>query len=251
MVDNRDLIDEFESANYVSLAVAINYLYSKKYGYDFLYYKTKNIREIENTKNSAVAFNYTLKQYRGAPWAKLPASYNALKKNYDLIVYIDSDCVFRNFSLSVTDFIAKTKNIHGNVESKDFVFLNNKPWHTNRPCSGFYIIKPSEASEHLLRTWWNLPNEKYNFKHDYEQRSLFLIFKDFDDTIEIKDQWMFKPAPHQYLRHIGSHEGEKRVPTFKRILKDLLDISEDQFTQLIKTAPAVEYSTLSDCKKLS
>lgn len=251
MVDNRDLTEDFETSNYVSLAVAINSLYAKHHGYDFLYYKSKNIKEIENTKNSAVAYNYTLKQYRGAPWAKLPATYNALKKDYDLVVYIDSDCVFRNFSMTVVDFISKVKNIQGTIEAKDVIFLNNKPWHTNRPCSGFYIFKPSSASEELLRTWWNLPNEKYNFKHDYEQRSLFNIFKDFDDVIEIKDQWMFKSAPNQYLRHIGSHENEKRVPTFKRFLKDLLHISSDQFSQIIRTAPTVEYSTLPDCKKLS
>jgi hypothetical protein len=251
MVDNRDLIDDFDESNYVSLAVCINYLYSKKHGYDFLYYKTKNMNEIENTKNAAVAFNYKLKQYRGAPWAKIPASFNASKKKYDRIVYIDSDCVFRNFSLSVDDFLKKTKNIQGKVEDKDVVFLNNKPWNENRPCSGFYVIKPSSVTQNFLKVWWNYPNEKYNFRHDYEQRSLFHIFKDFDEIIEIKDQWMFKPALNQYLRHIGSHEGEKRVPTFKKFLIDLLNVSKDTFKEVIENVPAIEYSTSTDCKNLN
>lgn len=250
MVDNRDLQTSFEDADYVSFTAIINYLYAAHHGYDFLYYKLKNMDEKDRVKKNTVAYNYTLKHYRAAPWGKLPAAYNALHKKYSTVVYIDSDCIFKDFSRTVEDFLAATKNIQGTVEDKPVVFLNNKPWNKNKPCSGFFVMQKSRITTKFLKKWWNYPNEEHNYTHDYEQNSLHKIFEEDLDKIEIKDDWMFKLVGGQYLRHIGSHEGDKRLPAFRRYYLEGLKLSPEDFEEFINKIEVVNYSTASDCKKM-
>jgi len=118
MSDNRNLNDNLNTSEYNSLVSSINYEYSQIHGYDFIYYNpylNKDKIEIFNCKNPN---NNIL---RHSAWSKLLSTLLATELHYDYIVYIDSDCIFKDFNQKLEDFI-------NSYDDKDIIFLNNKPY---------------------------------------------------------------------------------------------------------------------------
>lgn len=208
MSDNRTVSTEIHSADYNSLAAAINYEYSKKHGYAFLYYRpylhNKNTLELQN------CLNPTTNRPRHASWSKLLSTYYALQGDYDYIVYIDSDCIFSNHSIKLEDYIQP-------YQDKSVLFLKNFPWSETDPCAGFIICRVDSIAKQFIQEWYSYDIPEKDANHDWEQSALHRMMP--REYIGIIDDIMFQEKDGQLLRHIGSHEGGNRIPTFKTYIQ--------------------------------
>lgn len=210
MSDNRILSSDLENADYNSLSASINYEYCKKHGYDFIYYRpflnNSNVIEINNNIDPNTGIP------RHSAWSKLLSTQLALQLKYDYVVYIDSDCIFRNFEKTLESFIEP-------LLTYDLIFLNNFPFnHDDKPCSGFYVGKVSRHLRNLIKHWFS-----YDFKGKknpvrWEQGALWQFYK--KHNIHVVNDIMFLEKKGQYLRHIGTFDNKKRIPYFKQYIKD-------------------------------
>ncbi len=234
MSDNRTLNNNFNNADYNSLTSSINYEYSQKHGYDFIYYRPYLNKEntIFNCKNTITNC------LRHAAWSKILSTSLAFELPFDLsfdyIVYIDSDCIFKDFDQKLEEFITP-------YEDKDIIFLNNKPWNSDMPCSGFYICKINEKTKEFFRMWYNINLPKKDYEHPWEQDALWdlILHYEYDVDIHIIDGLMFKENKEQFLRHIGSNEKNNRIPYFKSFIKTK-NIDHEKNIVKIKV---IEYNT--------
>ena len=103
MSDNRPLSQTMEKAEYNSLTAVINNEYCKKWKYNFIYYKPYFKEQKELLLYNCIDPNTN--ETRHAAWAKLLSTSLVLNLDYDYVVYIDSDCIFKNFDLSLEEFI--------------------------------------------------------------------------------------------------------------------------------------------------
>jgi hypothetical protein len=208
MSDNRKLDQSYEKANYNSLCASINYEYCKKHGYGFIYYRpylmNKDTVSMYNCKNPIT------NELRHASWSKLLSTSIAFKLDYDYIVYIDSDCIFKNFDQTIEEFIKP-------YSEKDILFLNNKPWGDNDPCAGFYICKVNEYTKKFIVDWNQVNIPEKDRDHAWEQDTLWKIYKEYN--IGIIDSWMFQEKEEQFLRHVSSCENNNRIPYFSSFIK--------------------------------
>lgn len=249
MSDNRKLDTSMETAEYHSLAASINSHYCKQHGYDFVYYhpylykkygpthktmKTVSLEQkgIVQDKYLYNCFDPITKEPRHAAWSKLLSTQRALQLPYDYVVYIDSDCIFKK-DQSIEEFIRPYK--------KDILFLNDKPSHIDKPCSGFYILKNTPATKKFVKDWYHVQMPEKNKEHAWEQSALVSIYKNYD--VQLIDEWMFKEKRGQMLRHICSFDGKDRIPYFKAFMKK----HKIPFATDIKIIP---FSTKSKTKKL-
>lgn len=217
MSDNRNLNDDLETSDYNSLTTFINYKYSIKNNYDFVYYNPllDNKIDINNCLSPK-------KLLRHSSWSKLLSTIQLMSrfKEYNYIVYLDSDCIFNRTDLSIEDYLRTVKTIKNeSLELKNkIIFMNNKPWNLDLPCAGFYILPNNDFFINFIVDWYNNEdNEKFNLTHPWEQMSLQVnLVKKYYENIEIIDDWMFREKQNQFLRHIGSEEKQNRIPFFKQ-----------------------------------
>jgi hypothetical protein len=214
MSDNRRLTNNYDSSNYNSLAAAINKEYCTKHNYDFIYYrpylKDKDIEEINNCVDP------TTRKPRHAAWSKLLSTQIALQKNYPYVLFIDSDCIFKDFNKSIQEFI-------GAHMSKQMTFLNNKPYDDDKVCSGFYMCKNTPEVKEFIREWFNYHKPGDNTKKPYEQYAIHKMLHEdhhpFSSNIGIIDSMFLRESNDQYMRHVGSYEKNKRIPYFKEFIR--------------------------------
>jgi hypothetical protein len=206
--DNRHLSTTLEKANYNSLSACINYEYCKHHGYDFIYYRP--YLSDKDTSNLLNCRDPTTKELRHASWSKLLSTRLALQLDYDYVVYIDSDCIFKDFNQSLEEFIKP-------YSDKDIITLNNKPWSHTLPCAGFYISKVNNTMKELFIDWYKAHIPELNTKHIWEQEALNRIHMNYN--IAIVDSWMFEEKEHQFLRHVCHVESYNRMPYFSLFIK--------------------------------
>jgi len=208
MSDNRNLVKSSTEAEYNSLTAAINYEYSKIHGYDFLYYRPylDNKEEIKllNCKNPKTG------KLRHAAWSKLLSTSLAFELGYEYVCYIDSDCIFKDFNKTLLDFINP-------YSDKDIIFLNNKPWGDDKPCSGFYVCKINEGSKQFVKDWYDTSVPAKDVNHAWEQEPLWDIYTNYN--VAIIDSWMFQEENNQFLRHVTANEKHCRVSYFTNFIK--------------------------------
>lgn len=217
MSDNRKLDKNFDTAEYNSLTTSINYEYCKKYNYDFIYYRpylddseTIKLYNCIDTNNDAE---------RHAAWSKILSTSLALELNYDWVVYIDSDCIFKNFDQSLEDFIKP-------YIEKNIIFLNDKPWNYYKPNSGFFACNVSNITKEIMRDWYCVDIPTNNKIHPWEQNALRKIYLKYD--VKIVDSWMFKETDDQFLRHLCHIESKNRISYFKDfIITNKIDHSKN------------------------
>ena len=228
MSDNRRLEHSFEKAAYNSLVAAINYEYCKLHGYDFLYYRpyldNKDETKLLNCKNAKT------NSLRHSSWSKLLSTSLALELEYDYIVYIDSDCIFKDFNQPLDQFIESYLD-------RDVLFLNNKPWNPNMPCAGFYICRVNERTRGFLRDWYAVDVPEKDKVHAWEQDALWRIFKRYN--IGVIDSWMFEEKNKQFLRHVSSCEKENRIAYFT----SFIHLKSIDYDQNISNVKVIEFDT--------
>jgi hypothetical protein len=203
MSDNRSVLSE----SYVSYVAAINFEYCKKYGYDFTYYRPYLKDKQTTTLYNCIDPNSM--NLRHAAWSKLLSTQLALTRPYDYIVYIDSDCIFWDFRISLEQFLAPYLD-------RDFVFTNDQPHNPMKPNTGFFACKVNERTKHNIRDWYNCNIPEYNTCHAYEQNGLWKILHTF--SMHLVDMWVFYETG-QFLRHISSFVNDERLPYFSTFIK--------------------------------
>jgi hypothetical protein len=231
MSDNRELCPEFEKAQYNSLAAAINATYCQKHGYDFIYYRPFYKRQYPIVLTNCLDPN--TKMLRHAAWSKLLSAQKACRKPYDYVVYIDSDCIFKDFEKSLETFLAP-------YTEKDWIFLCNRPFSggATTPCSGFFICKPSPTTLQTLNQWFAFRFSKTQPNpYKWEQGALFYLHPSMNCVIV--DELMFVEEAGQFLRHIPTAYASTRQPYFRARISEL-GIS---FTETIKKIQLDEFDT--------
>jgi len=227
MSDNRKLDKDKKDANYNSLAACINYQYCKRYNYNFLYY-----RPYLNDKDEIKLYNCNnpkTNDLRHASWSKLLSTSLALQLPYDYVVYIDSDCIFKDFNKSLDSFIQPYLD-------KDIIFLNNKPWGHYLPCAGFYICKVNTNTKQFLLDWYNVNIPEKDIDHPWEQDALWQIYTNYN--IAIVDSWMFKEHNGQFLRHVSTAEKDNRIPYFSSFISNKMNYETN-----ISQIKCIEFNT--------
>lgn len=210
MSDNRRLTADIKTASYESLTAAINFSYATRQGYDFIYYQPY-LSGTSNTLYNCVDPNNG--KVRHASWSKLLSTKKALELDYEYVVYIDSDCIFKDHAIRLESIIqANTKKL--------CIFWNNYPWSSTEPCAGFYIAKVAPQTKTIFDFWYNCSYPNFNKTHPWEQHALHNFYKTIN--IAILDKVMFEETPSQFLRHIGSYEDKKynsRIPYFNDYIR--------------------------------
>lgn len=210
MSDNRKLEEE---ETYYSLAAATNYAYCKQHGYDFIYYvpySSTNVRAIDTTVDPNTGAP------RHASWSKIISAMRAVELyDYDYVVYIDSDCIFRNFSAPLESIISQYLD-------KTMIVWNDIPWHKDKPCAGFFILSSRNKSKatSLLLEWYMYDLPEHNQGRLWEQVALCDMFITRQD-IGMRDELMFYEQPGQFIRHICSAQNHMRKPYFSTFLKSM------------------------------
>jgi hypothetical protein len=212
MSDNRPLTKKLETANYNSLAAAINYSYCKKHGYEFRYYQPYLTNRQEVVLHNCLDPNSNLPRH--ASWSKLLSTQKLLSeglhlKNYDYVVYIDSDCIFKDFEKPLESVIDK---------KHDILISNNEPSSAG-PCAGFYICKVNEPTLQFVTDWYNTDIPHRNINRLWEQSALTKIYKKYDVGL-LDNEDFFHERPGQFLRHINSFSNNTRIPYFTRFLAE-------------------------------
>jgi hypothetical protein len=234
MSDNRKLTGDIDVASYESLTAAINFAYATRHGYDFIYYNPY-LNGTGNPLYNCVDRNNG--KIRHASWSKLLSTKKALELDYDYVVYIDSDCIFKDHDFCLESIINSNP-------TKLCIFWNNYPWSSTEPCAGFYIAKVTPETKTIFDFWYNCNYPHFNKTHPWEQHALHNFYNTIN--IAILDNVMFEERPLQILRHIGSDEDKKynsRIPYFKQyIRRNRIPFKTD----MIKT---ISYST-SDIVKV-
>ena len=204
MSDDRDQFGQ----DYNALTAKINSTYAKKWNYDFIYIKTEQC--------------YSPSGYLRHPsWAKLLSTKKIIKDyNYDIIIYIDSDCIFSNQDISIEEYLKTIKNVENKpLRELPITFLNDIPWSDKLPCAGFYIVRTKDIT--IFDDWFNCELfPYYNTNHSWEQYILYnYILPKWGSDIEIINDVMFLEKENQFIRHIGTHESYNRVPFFEEYIK--------------------------------
>jgi hypothetical protein len=228
MSDNRCLNPDISNADYNSLAAVINHSYCQTYNIDFIYYKP---HLGENTNSVFNCLDPNTNELRHASWSKLLSSKKALTLGYEYVVYIDSDCIFKDIKIDLDAFIKKNY-------TKDIIFINNKPENFDKPCAGFFILKNTADNLEFVKDWYNYKLPTKNKLHAWEQDVLHLIYKQYN--MAIVDSTMFSEEKGQFLRHISSHNNSLRVPYFlKHIESNNIDYD------VIKEIKVIEFNSES------
>jgi len=214
MSDNRPLTKELAKADYNSLAAAINYTYCKKHGYEFRYYQPYLVSKQTPLLHNCLDPNSD--SPRHASWSKLLSMQKALvegmkTKAYDYAVYIDSDCIFKDFEQSLETIIERHKK-------HDIIISNNKPSSAG-PCAGFFICKANQPTLEFVTDWYDVNIPKQNTARLWEQSALNKLYKNYDVALMDNGDY-FHERPRQFLRHINSYSDKTRVPYLTRFLSE-------------------------------
>jgi len=152
------------------------------------------------------------------------------QKEYDYVVYIDSDCIFKDFTQTLESYITRESE-------KDCIFFTNRPYNLDKPCAGFYCCKVTPAAKHLFVLWYSISNPATDRMHAWEQDTLWVIMDHFNMGL-IDSPW-FEESEGQFLRHVASLEKENRVPYFRECIRT----NGIDFAAAIGEIPCFEYNT--------
>ena len=179
MSDNRPLQESYadiRAANgYHSLAVAVNYMYAQRWGYDFRFYQIAlnetaaaahgaNVAALPRNhdhKHSGACYHVGQRELRSAPWCKLLPSWLAAREARDgWAVYLDSDIIFLDDNRSleyVLDDPAHHRLTWGAPLANTTIgFIANLPWMSLFPVSCMFWFRPGERAARYMQYWWDV-----------------------------------------------------------------------------------------------
>jgi hypothetical protein len=255
MSDNRSIDSNIQTAQYNSLVAYINKAYCNAHSYDFVYirpfYKNPESESLNVCKDSDGKF-------RHASWAKLLATQHCHNTmSYDYMVYIDSDCIFKNFEVSLESVV--TNPLYENI---NIIFASNLPWH-KLPCAGFFIVKVNDEIKHFIEYWYTykLPaydsfewkntltmakkHNSYDWHPDthWEQDTLWcMIANNTSIPYKLLEEISFQENNTQFLRHICHIESSTRQPYFRTFVEKLIS-THGPYESIIPTIHTIDLDT--------
>ncbi len=195
--DNRSQ----DSEGYHHYCSKINQLYCEKHGYDYHY-------------------EVVPPSHRHPSWQKLQVCEALLEQydnQYDFYVYTDTDCIFKDFDVSIEKYIEDSTYVKLDPLAS-ITFLNDQPWSKELPCAGFFIF--TSQNKQMFQDWWNTDLPTYDQIHPFEQQALYENLNSYH--FNVIDDWMFVEVKGQFIRHIGSQEGHNRLPYFTMFYNNLI-----------------------------
>ena len=175
MSDTRAVSADITKVN--NLTAYANYSYAKLNGYDFKYlvpslYGMADMRSEISCKNPRTG------NPRHAAWTKILAIYKELK-NYDTVIYLDSDAYFNNLTCVYSSTNYKPTD-------PPVKFLNDMPWFT-KPSSGFVMVDACNAARDFLAKWYSAAEieDIYDIERVWEQRYIQQIEDEAYITLNI------------------------------------------------------------------
>lgn len=207
------------------------------------------------TQKYADLYGYTYKQFNHPPdkippyWLRVKDTYDLLlTEKYDVIIYLDLDATFNDFTLSINDVIS---------EDYDFYIGRDPPsiqsGINNIVNTGCYIVRNTDWSKNFIKSWlYGCVNDntelvgkcKYNWEYknsswscprckwagtSYEQGALATLYVAnvnnaqshiciFYDTLTNTNQ-----SNKSYVLHLMANSSEKRTRVFKSILSNFVE----------------------------
>jgi hypothetical protein len=260
MCDNRPLSSNYDSNEFWGYTAYINKTYCNMHNYDFQYY----IPHYKNNKHLNSCIDVNTNELRHSAWSKLLAVIYSSTKEYEYIVYIDTDCIFKNSSILLESIIETHNN--------DLIFQSNYPWHPELPCSGFFICKNTIESLKLLKEWYtykvpdyysiewqntlNLAKKSCSYdwapgKH-WEQDILWVFVANKNIKISVTTEEVgLEEKDNQYLRHICSVYSGDRNNYFKNIVDIRLSNNYPSYKSIIDSIYQEEIDTSEIIKLFS
>jgi hypothetical protein len=261
MSDNRPLNANKSECDYNSYTAYINTIYCLAYKYDFFYFQPFTSERAEH--DLYVCTDPHTGEKRHVAWAKLLAMIMLCDRNYDYVVYIDSDCVFLNIHKSLESIIESYP------PDKEFIIANNSPYHPHLPCSAFIICKNSEFSRVFLRHWYTFKNPAsdsdiwrqviefanrsyktplFTIGTYWEQDTLWILLQNPEIASHIQllsETIMVKDTPGQFLLHVSHERHEKRKPYFLGYVEHLESQISHNFEKIISMIPIIQFDISS------
>jgi hypothetical protein len=220
--DNR-IINYKKNLNnlkYYELSYLINKTYCSEHNINYKYLKIEDIHKniFFGSKDTISSYSSESKNTRSASWTKLLCIFLYLKKKYDYVVYMDSDCIFSNHNWSLHKLTNKIKK-----QKKEGLFYCDKPWNANLPNAGFMILHNSKYIKHFIKYWWNSKDLRNSHRHPYEQKLLHKywvsnLFNIKKKIILVKNNICSKENKKSFIYHITSNN-ENREDIIKSIIK--------------------------------
>lgn len=162
---------------YSEICCKINEFYCHKHNIDFFFSDKKNI-DYDIISETNISSSY---------WERYPLILEYIK-DYDYVIYIDTDAFFYINSKNIIDEILKNKN-HNNI---DFIFSQDYvPLDLN---TGFFIVKKTEYNiKYLKEVLKKDVNDKYfticknsNISYTYDQSTMSGLYR--DNFMNIQDR---------------------------------------------------------------
>jgi len=198
------------NAGYHVICAAVNYLYSKKHGYNYRYIHLnlysppwKNLvsekvlngnRSQGSNKHSKEKMQYCLHPLHGkrsAPWCKLLGIFERVKhRTADEVLFLDTDAFVMDHEKTLdVAYEAGATMDSASPEKASFMVATHKPYFQimarslkslgieRTPmvpaCTAVMVFKPSAMSDHILNMWWNGADfPQWNFDFPFEQGAL-------------------------------------------------------------------------------
>jgi hypothetical protein len=203
---------------YAHFAAINNYLYAAKHTYDFIVERQPN--DTENT------WCWDPNKQSSVSWYKAELLKRHLK-NYDYILFIDSDAIFNQFEYSIENELVPL------VSDTKCIIFQEDVWDSKKSgiikdliCTGLIFVKRCPEAFGILDCWIRAPyeNEKckeIRFKHPREQECIMHLI---NTNIDIKKHVYVYPASKaifgqydaKWILHMGGTNNINRLDLISR-----------------------------------
>lgn len=198
------------------------------------------------SKQAVSLYHPQLHQFRSSPWGRLPVLWHIARLHHlqifswKSILYLDSDAIIATSQMnrSLEMAIQSWRNqehpeifcadsmpekgsgyLHGTIDNSSIIFLSNAPWGDIAPCTGTIVFQlhSPKILMHLLSVWWDHDASVFNFRHCYEQCSLWQLlterhplFSTHTTYIHHERQFPDIDAKHIHCDNNIQHENDKK-----------------------------------------
>lgn len=230
MTDTRPVGRSLVNASLNTLTAVLNFLYAKRHGYTFIYYRmtAQCVHPIQN-------------QRRVGAWCKPLGMWEtaiAPEHTGKRILLLDGDCVvlgqYRSFDDWVSVNLTAHKRFGVSPVAADIVLLND---HFADPyCrsgfgnGGFIITKTGPTGERLMRRWWDVYDERNSWS--FEQNALGALLREGDGamtTVCVPHNEFMAAGPSSFVYH-----SVQKKQTKHRVAVEAAGIrTDDDFSRVV------------------
>jgi hypothetical protein len=195
-------------------SIYLNRKYAEKHGYEFFLIS----QPYDDTVTHA--------------WQKIPAMKEILNKNFDFVMYIDTDAIFNKHDITIESIIEK---YNGDILICSDESNSGGLYKTN---GGTVIAKNTDKSLYLLDKWWDLRHRYKDFAfeqwaisdiyqkkiHDIDSSMIVVAPENefnsvFGDVLNYSNNIETSSPPDIFVLHFMSMDDEKREKTLSKLVE--------------------------------